>query len=88
MSSLVTLVISLVAFRMWYRKKIAKSKGPVHVKQMLSVHAASSRANVEHNDEISTVDRETERKDMTEYQKLEEREISKTPDPYQTIRVL
>ena len=78
---------------MWYRKKIAKSKGPVHVKQMLSVHAAASGDNIKHNDEMpfydmSTVDKQTERTDMTEYQKLGERQISKTPDTYQTIRVL
>ena len=92
-SSLVTLVVSLIAFRMWYRKQISKSTVTVDEKQMSSIYSAASRDNVGYVNEqmsvneMSSVDRQTGIKDTTEYQQLGEREISKTPDSYQTIRV-
>ena len=93
-SALVTLVVSIIVFRLWHRKQISKTKDHSHVKDLSNIHSAETRDHTGYIDyevpleEMSTVTKQTERKDATEYQELGEREISNTPNSYQTVRVV
>ena len=93
-SALVTLVLSTIVFRLWHRNQISKSKQPIRVTEMSNIHSVGSRNNAGNADyeipldEMSAVAQDTQRRDITDYQELGEREITSTPSSYQTIRAV
>ena len=92
-SALATLGISIIVFRMWHRKQMSQIKHTAYIKDLSNINSAVSMDNAGHSDyeipldNTSAVTTQAERKDITEYQELGEREVPSTPNSYQTIRV-
>ena len=87
------LVVSTIVLKLWHRKQISKSTQSAQVPEISNLCSAVSADASHINDEIlldemSAITQQTDRKDITEYQELGEREITNTPDTYETIRAL